>query len=162
RVRSKLRSWFRPRLATAQIAALAVVVLLVTAGLLGYSLYESDMSYRRLASDRAELARQLSQKAVVASSADESKPASLPPRKAVPTATPSVPPRQKSEAELTEARSGPTVAEARSKALEDQLLKAISELEALKTQNDETSISREQLEKKLKEAGCFRHQMLPS
>ena len=150
--RSKLRSWFRPRLATAQIAALAVAVLLVTAGLLGYSLYESNMSYGRLASDRAELARQLSQKAGVASSADESKPASLAPREAVPTAAPSVLPPQKTEAELTEARSGRTAAEARSKALEDQLLKAISELEALKTQNDETSISREQLEKKLKEA----------
>jgi hypothetical protein len=154
-VRSKLRSWFRPRLATAQIAALAMAVLLVTASLVGYSLYESNMSYRRLASDRAELARQLSQKAGVASSADESKPENLAPREAVPTAAPSVRPPQKTEAELTEARSGRAAAESRLKAMEDELIKVTSELEALKTQNEATSVSRDQLEKQLKEVNLL-------
>jgi hypothetical protein len=150
---SKLRSWFRPRLAAAQLAALAMAVLLVTVGLLGYSLYQSNMSYRRLASDRAELARQLSQKARVVNSTDESRPASPPPpREAVPAVPPNVPPGQKTETERTEVQSGRAAAEARSKALEDQLLKVVSELEALKTQSKETTVSREQLEKKLKEA----------
>src|SRR5262249_5472466 len=130
---SKLRSWFWPRLAAAQLVALAMAVLLVTVGLLGYSLYQSNMSYRRLASDRAELARQLSQKTRVVNSTDESRPASPPPREAVPAASPNVPPGQKTETERTKVQSGRAAAEARSKALEDQLLKVISELEALKT-----------------------------
>jgi len=56
------------------------------------------------------------------------------------------------EAALAKVRADRADAEARSKALEDQLTKVASELEALRAQNEETSISREQLEKKLKEA----------
>jgi len=49
-------------------------------------------------------------------------------------------------------RTDRTAAEARSKLLEDQLNNISSELAALKAQSQETSLSREQLEKKLKEA----------
>jgi len=150
--RSKWLFWFWARIATAPLAALAVAVLLVAVGFLGYSLYESNMRYRRLASDRAELARQLSHQARAASSVpEETKHASLP-RDTAPGATPDVPPGQRTEAELAEVRSGRAAAEARSRALEDQLANVGSELESLRAQSEQTSVSREQLEKKLKEA----------
>ena len=150
--RSKWRFWFCARLATAPLAALAVAVLLVAVGFLGYSLYESNMRYRRLASDRAELARQLSHQARAGGSVpEETKHVSLA-RDTAPGATPDVPPGQGTEAKLAEVRSGRAAAEARSRALEDQLAKVGSELESLRAQSEQTSVSREQLEKKLKEA----------
>jgi Tfp pilus assembly protein PilV len=151
--RSKWWSWLWPTFGKPQLAAVAVAVLLVAVGLLGYSLYESNMRYRRMVSDQAELVRQLSQQAGVASRLPEaSRATSLPPRDTVAAVPPSVPPAPKTGAELTEVRSGRAAAEARSKSLEDQLTKVTSELEALRAQNEQTSVSREQVEKKLKEA----------
>src|SRR5262249_16625587 len=85
----------------------------------------------------------------------KNKPASLPPRDTVPTTPPSVPPLQKADAELAQLaqlRSGRVAAAARSKVLEDQLTKLASELEALRAHSEQTTVSRDQLEKKLKDA----------
>ena len=70
----------------------------------------------------------------------------------VPRPNAGLPAGPETEAALAKVRADRADAEARSKALEDQLTKVASELEALRAQNEETSISREQLEKKLKEA----------
>src|SRR5204863_4859976 len=51
-----------------------------------------------------------------------------------------------------EVRQNGAAAEAHAKTLEEQLQRAASELQTLRGQNDETSVSREQLEKKLKDA----------
>src|SRR5262249_15924414 len=88
-------------------------------------------------------------------SQQETKPASPPPRDTVPTTRPSLPPLQKADAELAQLaqlRSGSVAAEKRSKVLEDQLTKLASELEGLRAQSEQISVSREQLEKKLKDA----------
>src|SRR5262249_29967437 len=85
----------------------------------------------------------------ITSSTPETKPASLPPRDTVPTTPPTVPPGLKADAEL---RRGRVAAEARSKVLEDQLTKITSDLEALRAQHEETNLSRERLEIKLREA----------
>jgi hypothetical protein len=151
--RSKWLFWFWARIATAPLAALAVTVLLVAVGFLGHSLYESTVRYSKLASDQAELTRQLSQQAGVTSSApEETKLASLPSRNTVPTTPPTVPPGQKADADLAELRSRRVAAEARSKVLEDQLTKITSDLEALRAQHEEANLSRERLEIKLREA----------
>jgi archaellum component FlaC len=54
--------------------------------------------------------------------------------------------------ELAKIRADRMAIQARANALEDQLAKVASELEALRGQNEEASVSRDQLEKKLKEA----------
>jgi len=146
-VKTGLRFWFWPRLRNAPLATLAVATLIVTIALLSYSLYQSNMRYTKLASDHAELTKHLSQQRDLATRALEaSKSASPPPsRDTVPTAAPALPREQRSRIE-------DAAAEKRSKALEDELTKVTAELETLRAQNQQTGISREQLEKKLKEA----------
>jgi anti-sigma-K factor RskA len=148
-VTSKLIRWFWPGVGSAQLAALAGAVLLVTVGLLGYSLHQSNARYRRLAADQAALRKQLSQQSSVR---QESHPASI---VATDTGIPAhvaLPAGPGAEAELAKLRTDRAAAEARSKTLEDQLIKVGSELEALRAQNEETSTSQEQLEKKSNEA----------
>jgi Anti-sigma-K factor rskA len=152
-VRSKFQSWFWLRFGNPRLVTLVVAMLLVAVGLLSYSLYQSSARYRRLASDQAELSRQLSQQSGHTSTVGEDiKSVSPPPRNTLPAISEGLPASPGTEAELARVRTDRTAAEARSKLLEDQLNNISSELAALKAQSQETSLSREQLEKKLKEA----------
>jgi len=81
---------------------------------------------------------------------EESTPASPPPRVADPTAVAS--PGLEVEAELARVRSGHAEALEHAKDLEEQLSKVALEVEALRTQTRETSGTREEMEKKLREA----------
>jgi Anti-sigma-K factor rskA, C-terminal len=151
-VRNGLRPWFWLTFRNARFAAVAVAVLLVTVGLLSYSLYESNTRYERLASGQAELTKQLSQRAVLENSVpEESNPTSRPRNANVPT-TPVVPSAPGTEAELAKVRGERAAAETRSEFLQDQLAKVASELEALRGQSEAAAVSREELEKKLSEA----------
>ena len=148
-----LRPWFWPRLGTAQLSTLGAAVLMVAVVFLSYSLYQSNARYRRLASDQAELRKHVSQQTGHATSMPEqSVPPSLHPPDALPTPSAGLPAGPGTEAELAKVRTDRAAAEARSKALENQLAEFASELEALRAQNEETSVSREELEKKLKAA----------
>jgi len=60
--------------------------------------------------------------------------------------------RPMTDADLVKARQDTTAAEARSRALEERLQAAASELDALRAQRTQSSDSRDQLEKKLAEA----------
>jgi hypothetical protein len=149
----KLRRWFWPGLGNPQLAILAVAVLLVTVGMLGYSLRETNKRYRNLAADEATLSKQLSQQSSLANSVPPERPApTLTPPDQAPADATGLPAARETKAELDKVRTDRAAAEARSKVLEDKLTKVASELEALRAQNDETSLSREQLEKKLKDA----------
>src|SRR5262245_5646972 len=64
----KLRHWFWPGLGNPQFATLLVAVSLVTAGLLGYSLRQTNKRYLKLAGDQAALIKQLSQQSGLANS----------------------------------------------------------------------------------------------
>jgi hypothetical protein len=152
-VGNKLRSWFLPRLGTAQLATLGAAVLMVAVVLLSYGFYQSNARYRRLASDQAELSKHVSQQTGQATGMPEqSIPPSLHPPDALPLSSAGLPAGPGIEAELAKVRTDRAAAEARSKGLENQLAEFASELEALRARNEETSVSREQLEKKLKDA----------
>ena len=82
----------------------------------------------------------------------ESRTATPAPLDTAPAPAAALPPGPGTEAELAKARTDRATAEERSKAMEEQLKTVASELQALREQNDEAIGSREQLEKKLKEA----------
>jgi len=145
------REWFLPKLRHTQLATLAVAVLLVV-GVLGYSLYQSSERYRKLASNQADLVKQLSLQGAVSTVREHSNPPGLALRDAVPTPEPAVAPDRATEVELARVRSGQADAEERAKALEDQAGKVALELAALRAQSEQTSVSREELQKKLKDA----------
>src|SRR5262249_20758308 len=121
---NQLRSWFWPGLGHAQLATLAVAVLLVTVGLLSYSLYQDNLRYRKLASDQAALSKRLSQQSGgTGSTREESYSSSLPPLETVPTEGAPAPAGPETESKLAKVRTEQAAAEARSKGLEDQLAK---------------------------------------
>jgi hypothetical protein len=152
-VRSKWRPWLWAGLAYPKLATVAVAVLLATVGLLSYSLRQTTARYRKLANDHAALSNQLSRQSGLTSSVHQQSPAaSVTPPDTTSTAATGLTARLETEAELAKVRADRGTAEARSKTLEDQLAKVASELEALRAQSQEASFSREQLEKKLKEA----------
>src|SRR5262249_49557444 len=62
----KLRRWFWTGLGNPQLATLTVAVLLLTIGLLGYSLRQTNNRYRKLAADHATLSQQLIQQSSLA------------------------------------------------------------------------------------------------
>ena len=127
----------------AQVATLAMALLLVTAGILGYGLRRSNARYTTLAADIAAISRQ-------ASPAPESRSAPPPPAVARVAVAPAVlPPVNR---ELEKVREDYAAAEARSKALQDQLQAAASELESFRAQQNQSSDLHNQLEKKLAEA----------
>jgi len=148
----KLRRWFWPGLGNPQLATLVVAVLLVTIGLLGYSLRQTNKRYQKLEADHAALSKQLGQQGSLASVPPERYAPTLTPPDQAPADATSLPAARQTEAELDKVRTDRAAAEVRAKVLEDQLTKVASELEALRAQNEETSVSREQLEKKLKDA----------
>jgi hypothetical protein len=130
-----------------------MIVLFATAGLLGYGLYRSNSRYRKLASDQAELSEQLSrQSGYLSNGPVEIDGPSQPIRFTSPTTNTGSGTGAATEAELAQLRADRVAAETRSKELEERLAKAGSELETLRSLNEETSLSKEQLEKKLKDA----------
>jgi hypothetical protein len=148
----KLKTWSWAGLRTPQFATATAVALLITLVVVAYSFRESNIRYRRLAAELAEMSKQLSRQDTSENVVPrESQPSTLP-QPNTDTATRAPVSEPATEAELTEVRTDRAAAEERSKLLEDRLAKVVSELEDLRTQNEETNVSREQLEKKLKEA----------
>jgi len=135
--RSALRDTWGVRL----LLAPAMALMLVTVGVLGYSLRQSNSRYTALVATMAGLKRQFSQQASPGPAPTTPEAAPEPP-----VATPMT------DAGLVKARQDTAVAEARSRALEEQLQAAASELEALRAQRAQASDSRDQLEKKVTEA----------
>jgi hypothetical protein len=150
--RNKLRSWFWPGLVNARLATPAMAVLVAAVGLLGYGLYKSNARYGKLASDQAELSKQLNRQSGPFRSVTEENNAPDLTHNTVATTNTPLRAGTATDAELAKIRADRAAAETRSKVLEEQLTKVASELEALKEQNGETTLSKEQLEKKLKDA----------
>ncbi|HEY3128993.1 MAG TPA: hypothetical protein VGL91_06010 [Acidobacteriota bacterium] len=148
---SKLGIWLLPGLGYAPVAALAIVLLLATVGILGYNLRQSNARYRILAADMAAMSRQISQQDRPGHSpAQESQSGSLSSHEKAPAppvvATPQIDPA------LVEVRQDYATAEARSKALQEQLQATAFELQASRAQFEEASHSRIQVTNKLAEA----------
>ena len=132
----------------AQVAALAMALLLVAAGILGYALRRSNARNATLAADLAATSERFSQ---------QGSPERIP----MPLETPSTPPvvapavlppvNSNLKPELDKAREDYAAAEARSKAVQEQLQAAASELASFRAQQEQASDSRRQLEKKLAE-----------
>jgi hypothetical protein len=120
-----------------------MVLLLVTIGVLGYSLRQSKSRYTTLAADMVALKEQFSEQARPGR-------ATLPPSPATAPEPPVA--RPMTDPDLVKARQDTMAAEARSRALEQQLQAFASELEALRVQRMQASDSRDQLEKKLTES----------
>jgi hypothetical protein len=86
-VGSKLRTWVLPGLSFPQAAALAIALLLVIVGILGYSLHQSNARLKTLAANMAAMRRQIIQQdrpgrspAQESQSGSVSSPPHLPPR----------------------------------------------------------------------------------
>ncbi len=137
----------------AQMATVAMALLLVTVGFLGYGLRRSNVRNRTLAADMAAMSQRVSQQ-----SSPERKPA----RKVEPVGQPlletaplpaAAAGKVATDAELLEkAREDYAAAEARSKALQEQLQSAVAELESFRVQKEQASVLRNQSEKKLADA----------
>lgn len=129
----------------AQVAALAMALLLVAAGVLGYALRRSNARNAILAADLAAMSERFSQRG---------SPQRTAPLEAAPTppvVAPAVLPPVNNNLELDKAREAYAAAEAQSKALQEQLKAAASEIESLRAQQERMSASRNALEKKLAE-----------
>jgi len=136
----------------AQIATVAMALLLVTVGFLGYGLRRSNARYTTLAADMAAMSQRVSQQgSPERSPAREVEPVSppLPETAPLPAAAAG---RVATDAELEKAREDYAAAEARSKALQEQLQSAAAELESFRVQQEQSSVLRNQLEKKLADA----------
>jgi hypothetical protein len=155
--RRRFTIWTRPGFGYAQLATLAVAALLVVVGLLAYNLHQSDLRYMKLAADKAAMSKSSGQQGVESPTSPkinvspESNSASPAPPAIDPTQATALR-RIEAESELAKVHGDRASAEARAKAMEDQLARLASELDALRAQNKETNVSREELEKKLKEA----------
>ena len=151
-LRRRLRMWSWPRLGYAQVATFAVALLLMTVGLLAYNLYQSNTLNRRLADQVAMSILSNPQSNSGSGVPQEGRSANPAMLDTVAAPAVAVMPGLGTEAELTRARSDRAMAEERSRAMEEQLKAIASELQDLRARNEETIGSREQLEKKLKEA----------
>jgi hypothetical protein len=153
RPRSKFRIWADLRFRYAQLAMLAVAALLVTVGLLGYSLRESNLRYLKLAAERSVATAESNPQSRAVTRLPEESSVTTPTRvDAIPPPSAVSQAGSVSIAELDKVRTDRAAAESRSKVLEDQMNKLASELEAFRAQNAEMSGSRGELEKKLKDA----------
>jgi len=135
-----------------QIATMALALLLVTVGFLGYSLRRGNARYTRLTADMAAMSQRVSQQgSSERSPVREVEPVSPPllERTPLPTAAAG---RVATDAELEKARGDYAAAEARSKALQEQLQSTAAELESFTAQQEQASVLRNQLEKKLADA----------
>jgi hypothetical protein len=141
----KFGIWPFPGFGYPQVAALAIASLLAIAGILGYSLRESDSRIRKLTADMAAMSRQIQQQDKLA----ENNPQPL---QTTPTVAAPVVAQPSTDRDLVKARQDYAAAEARATALLEQFQTVASELQASKEQNEQAIRSREQLEQKLKEA----------
>jgi len=136
----------------AQIATAAMALLLVTVGFLGYRLRWSNARYTTLAADMAAMSQRVSQQgSSERSPVREVEPVSPPLLEKTPLPTAAAG-RVATDAELEKARGDYAAAEARSKALQEQLQSAAAELESFTAQQEQASVLRNQLEKKLADA----------
>ena len=110
-VRNKLQPWFWPRSVNARLATLAVAMLFAAVGLLGYDLYKSNARYRKLASDQAELSKQLSRQSGHLGSVHEENNAADLPHNTVPTTNTSLHADTATEVELAKIRADRAAAE---------------------------------------------------
>jgi len=140
--------WSSLRLGYAQVATVAVAVLLAAVGILAYNLRQSNLRYLNLASERSSVNTQARQEVTHESLEIRTVPGSV----VAPTPAPTPPNKTAAEAELGKVRNDQAAADARSKTLEEQLTRVAAELEALRSENEKTNVSREELGKKLKEA----------
>jgi archaellum component FlaC len=151
-VRTNRWSWFWSALPYQRLATLALATLLLAVGVLGYSLLQTNARYRKLAEAHA-LSKQLTEQSAVEKKLPYSEHgASIAPADRIAPPRNDVSATGATEAELAKALTARTTAEARAKSLEDQLANVVSAVDGLRAQNEQTSSSREQLEKKLKDA----------
>jgi hypothetical protein len=140
------------RIGYAQIATVAMALLLVTVGFLGYGLRRSNTRYTTLAADMAAMSQRVSQQgSPERSAAQEFEPVSAPLLETAPLPA-AVASKVATDAELEKAREDYAAAEARSKALQEQLQSAAAELDSFRAQQEQASVLRNQLEKKLADA----------
>src|SRR5262249_6271934 len=135
----------------AQVAVLAMALLLVGVGLLGYALRRSNARNAILAADLAAMSERFSQRG-----SPQRIPAPLETAPTPPVVAPAILPPVNNKPELDKAREAYAAAEARSKAVQEQLQAASSELASFRAQQEEASDSRRQLEKKLAETELAR------
>jgi hypothetical protein len=136
----------------AQIATVAMALLLVTVGFLGYGLRRSNARYTTLVADMAAMSQRVSQQGSPGRSpAREVEPVSPATLETAPLRAAAAG-RAPTDAELEKAREDYAAAEARSKALQEQLQSAAAELESFRAQQEQASVLRNQLEKKLADA----------
>ena len=146
-------SWLWTRFCYSQVATLVLALLLLTVGILGYSLRQSNVRYRTLAADMAALSDQLRQQSSPGRGGlQDTSQAGLSPRDTASRPPEPLPSTLETDAELAKAHRDHAAAEARSKALEEKVQMVASELEALRTQHEEVNNSRNQLENKLAES----------
>ena len=146
-------SWLWTRFCYSQVATLVLALLLLTVGILGYSLRQSNVRYRTLAADMAALSDQLRQQSSPGRGGlQDTSQAGLSPRDAASRPPEPLPSTLEADAEFAKAHQDHAAAEARSKALEEKVQMVASELEALRTQHEEVNKSRNQLENKLAES----------
>jgi len=143
---SGIWSWLRT--GYAQFATVSVPALLLAVGVLAYNLHQSNLRYLNLASERSSVNTQARQEVIQESLESRTAPATV----VSPTPAPTLPNNPAAEAELGKVRNDRAAAEARSRTLEEQLTRVATELEALRSENEKKNVSREELEKKLREA----------
>jgi len=138
--RSKLRLLWWPAIRYAQAATLAIGLLLVTLGVLGYSLHQSNARAKVLAVQMSAISDRIRPLVSPGSPpSQESQPGTRLQAETARAAAPALPSRAASDAELAQARQDHAAAEARSKDLEAQLRAAAFELESLRAQHKEAS-----------------------
>jgi hypothetical protein len=129
----------------ARAATVAMALLLLMVGVLGYRLHQSDGVINELTADiRTMQQRSIPQNELLPDPPEESHATAAPPD------TP--PDNRAAEKELARVRRDQGAAEERARVLEEQLQSVASQLATLRTQGEETSEARNRLEEKLKEA----------
>ena len=136
----------------AQIAAVAMALLLVTVGFLGYGLRRSNARYTALAADMAAMGQRFSQPgSPERNPAREVEPVSPPLLETAPLPAAAAG-RVATDTKLEKAREDYAAAAARSRTLQEQLQSAAAELESFRAQQEQASLLHNQLEKKLADA----------
>jgi hypothetical protein len=145
---NKLGSWLWARLGYSQVATLALALLLLTVGSLGYSLRKQRAPgpWRRI---WQRWATNSVSKAVPDAAAAGYLSGAYHRAMRLQGRLEALPSMLETDAELVKAHRDHASAEARSKALEEKVQMVASELEALRTQHEEVNDSRYQLENKL-------------
>jgi hypothetical protein len=136
----------------AQMATVAMVLLLATVGFLGYGLRRSNARYTALAADIAAMSQRVSrQGSPERSPARDVEPAG-PPRLETAPLPAAAAGKVATNAQREKERADYAAAEARSKALQEQLQSSSAEIESFRAQQEQASVLRSQLEKKLADA----------